>query len=129
MNIATASQWIKDLNSMTAQIKNAAQQAKEEIQNSTAPINERWNAWVMISPYLPTASYYSNAFSAFGRNFNLYDDLYLERHEVRSWADIDEMLNDELFQEENKSWLTEGSLNAFKEAVIKEGYGGFKYDW
>lgn len=118
--------------SMKAMADSVTRTAKEHLktiqEDTESPLSLRWSRFLMLCPFLPTRNCYSYALDAFVGNFNLYDDLYLERYEDISWSDFEARVH-EMMDFDQPRWATQENWDKVREAAIKEGYGGFKNDW
>lgn len=118
-----------ELDAKNAEIKKQAAEELKLLQGATdVDIEVRWKMFLRLCPYLRVGTYYSHAIDHFGRGFNLYEDMYMDRHTTRSWEDISDQVEDHLAMETGR-WATQENWDKVREAAIAEGYGGFTNDW
>ena len=129
INQADFASRMAELDAKKAEIsKQAAEELKLLQQSTDMDLDVRWGMFLQLCPYLPTKSYYSHALDAFGGNFSLYDDLYVERYETISWPNFTDRV-EEMRGIDSPSWATQENWDKVREAAIAEGYGGFANDW
>lgn len=104
-----------------------------KLADSSIPLYDRWEAFTILSEHnkLPTSGWYTEALLDIlspTKEINLYDDFYMERHSVRNHVDFLEHIED-YRTEGDFEYITDDSITAWKEAVLKQGYQGFTFDW
>lgn len=120
--------------------KQAADLAKliKLLQNSylidkTIPLDERWDAYLRIAPYLPINPWVTGNLieeSIKPKEVSLYDDFNIQRYQTVKYADQVEGMQDELeYDAEGSTIWTKESVIKFQELVLASGVQGFIMDW
>lgn len=98
-----------------------------DLQNKSIPLDERWNAFVLLvesGVHNSIAPYGDGFIDTFGPSVNLYDDLYMERHETKTYPRFLEYIGEAETIETTNEQIAE-----WKEKVLASGNSGFTYDW
>lgn len=106
------------------EFKKEIDEAKKLIADRQYSLEERWNTYLVIRPYLETEGFYMtfNTLDSI-REVSWYDDFYLERYAV---MDLDQDFVDEAVE---KFYLSEEQVDSLKEEILESGCGAFENDW
>ena len=99
---------------------------QESIKDTDVSLEERWQIYLLIQPYLKTDScYWSPKSIEKNHEISWFDDFYLEKEETLQLDD------DFIERVENKvdenDWDVD--INELKEEIMAYGYGSFENDW
>lgn len=90
--------------------------------DKSIPLEERWDAYILIQPYLKTASvYWSPESIEKDHEISWYDDFYLEKDETM------QLNNDFIERVEGKHWTVD--IDELKEEILDYGYRSFENYW
>ena len=97
-------------------------------------LEDRWSLYLKIEKLLPIDTYISNVINIL--TDSVYDDFYMERHQVKSYSQIAETILEGRTQDgDDPDDYSEAydrmyaKFDEFREAVLSSGYGGFENDW
>jgi len=99
-------------------------------QDTEFSLEARWTLYLKVEKLLPVDSFHANHLSTLTNS--VYDDLYLERYQFVNNSSIDEQVVERYSDEDERDSRTTAMFekrDAWREAVLKEGQGGFTYDW
>lgn len=100
-------------------------EAVRAFQNKDEPLDHRWDAYTQL---VGLGCLNRKTWSADGLtrviddNLSLYDDFYIERHETKSFIEMDKIINEEHDFDQEK-------VDAWREAVLETECSHFTYDW
>lgn len=97
------------------------------ITDKTIPLEQRWDIFSKSWSILPDLSYGHGHIDVLGDSFTLYDDFGLERHQQMEYMWMYETIQEWIADPEND--MTQETADAWREAVLAEGYASFTYDW
>lgn len=101
--------------------KTIIEKYKSFVSDTNVSLNDRWIAHKLVNDILPCESYSDGFIEEIEPGLCMYDDFYVERHETMSYIDMWDRIQEKDFPEEN--------MNAWREAILKSGYGSFTFDW
>lgn len=99
---------------------------QESIKDKSEPLEDRWNIYLLIQPYLKTDGvYWSPESIEKNREISWFDDFYLEKDETMQLdAEFIERVEDKIKED---GW--EVDIDELKEEILAYGYGSFENDW
>lgn len=102
--------------------------------DTTIPLEQRWDDFVEYGEILPhEAAWGGNVkIEILNRNLCLYDNFYIDRHQVGVYAHMWQRLHELEYDDSNlisKYNIPQEKLDEWREAVLKSGYYSFVYDW
>ena len=128
--MTTVKEHIQDLKELNETFSNIADSLKEIIVNPAYTLEQRWTVF-LEGQWLLEDHYYTPR-SMDILSDAMYDDFYMERRETKSFSDIDDQITESYDPEDEDSENYNrmyGKRDEWREAVLKEGYKGFTYDW
>jgi hypothetical protein len=113
----------------------------KEVFTSEFSLEDRWEFFLKAIPLLDTGVYSDGHLEVLDPDGYLYDDFNCERHQTKTYNDMDETIRsyiDDINIDSVDEWEQKASAKGmrwkakydeWREAVLAEGLGGFTYDW
>lgn len=99
----------------------------ELVRDKEKDFEERWGAFLNLAnaDLLPQESYGDGYVDELDANYTMYDNFYCERYQTMYYSDMWDTVQDKV----HRGNVTQASADAWREAVMLDGHGSFRYDW
>lgn len=120
---------LNNLKQIKISIDHYIEQLKPRLTNKDFSLEDRWELFKELSPYLPLDPYGSDRIA---KELELivsdYDDFYVERYQLVMYTDRYEQLLERVREDEGGPEDYE-QLDQWRESVLALGKQGFHFDW
>lgn len=124
-------EYVKNFNS---DCKIFQDEVKEYLKDTSIDLEKRWNTFIECDHLLDINGWGGDAMDIYSEA--LYDDFYMERHQVKLYKEIDVQVTENITPQgevpdeySSKYNVYYAKRDEWREAVLAEGYAGFTYDW
>lgn len=109
-------------------------EVKDYLANDSIDLEERWNTFLECDFLLDIYGWNTDVMEIYSDC--LYDDFYIERHQVKLYKEIDEQVLENITPQgdtpdeySSRYDVFYAKRNEWREAVLAAGYAGFTNDW
>lgn len=135
MRTEDRSMIFNDIEEFYAQRNALRDSIRTAIKCKDVALDVRWDIFLEAGPeILGVTTFASGHIDALAPDLSVYDDFYIERHETSMYKDMYESMMEDLkwsqtFPDVESPKVATWNIDAWREAILNDGFAGFTYDW